>query len=54
MAQIAIEKAQKGDYNEIDRLLHLLRHPYDDQLEMNDYAKISPQWANKIVISCSS
>jgi uncharacterized protein YdiU (UPF0061 family) len=54
MAQIAIEKAQKGDFNEIDRLLHLLRRPYDDQPEMNDYAKISPTWANKIVISCSS
>jgi uncharacterized protein YdiU (UPF0061 family) len=54
MAQVAIEKAQKGDYNEIDRLLHLLRHPYDDQPEMNDYAKESPKWANTIVISCSS
>ena len=54
MAQVAIEKAQKGDYSEIDRLLHLLRRPYDDQPEMNDYAQISPQWANKIVISCSS
>lgn len=54
MAQVAIEKAQKGDYNEIDRLIHLLRHPFDDQSEMNSYAQISPTWAKKIVISCSS
>ena len=54
MAQIAIEKAQKGDFNEIDRLLHLLRYPYDEQLEMNDYAKVSPKWAKNIIISCSS
>ncbi|CAF0797184.1 unnamed protein product [Rotaria sordida] len=54
MAQIAIEKAQKGDFNEIDRLFHLLRHPYDEQPDMNDYAKASPEWAKKIIISCSS
>jgi uncharacterized protein YdiU (UPF0061 family) len=54
MAQTAIEKAQKGDFSEIDRLLHLLRRPYDEQDDMNDYAKLSPQWAKKLVISCSS
>ncbi|UJR33204.1 hypothetical protein I4U23_020659 [Adineta vaga] len=54
MAQVAIEKAQEGDYNEIDRLLHLLRRPFDEQDEMNDYAKISPKWAKKLIISCSS
>ncbi|CAF2585783.1 unnamed protein product [Rotaria sp. Silwood2] len=54
MAQIAIEKAQQGDFNEIERLLHLLRHPYDEQSDMNDYAKVSPEWAKKIIISCSS
>ena len=54
MAQVAIEKAQKGDFNEIDRLLHLLRHPFDDQLEMNNYAQTPPAWAREIVLSCSS
>ncbi|CAF1228612.1 unnamed protein product [Adineta steineri] len=54
MAQIAIEKAQQGDFNEIDRLLHLLRRPYDEQPDMNDYAKTSPEWAKKLIISCSS
>jgi uncharacterized protein YdiU (UPF0061 family) len=54
MAQIAIEKAQKGDFDEIDRLLHLLQRPYDEQPAMNDYAKTSPEWSKKLVISCSS
>lgn len=54
MAQAAIEQAQQGEFHEIDRLLHLLRHPFDEQLEMNDYAKASPSWATKLVISCSS
>lgn len=54
MAQIAIEKAQKDDFYEIDRLLHLLRYPYDEQPEMNDYAKMSPEWSKKLIISCSS
>lgn len=54
MAQTAIEKAQKADFNEIDRLLHLLRHPYDEQPEMNNYAQTPPAWAKEIVLSCSS
>ncbi|CAM4773083.1 unnamed protein product [Rotaria magnacalcarata] len=54
MAHVAIGKAQKGDFNELDRLLHLLRHPYDEQPDMNDYAQVSPEWAKKIIISCSS
>ena len=54
MAQTAIEQAQQGDFHEIERLLHLLRHPYDEQVDMNDYAKASPPWAKKLVISCSS
>ncbi|CAF0944159.1 unnamed protein product [Adineta ricciae] len=54
MAQVAIEKAQKDDFSEIDRLLNLFRRPFDEQEEMNDYAKRSPSWAKKLIISCSS
>ena len=54
MAQVAIERAQQGDFSEIDRLGHLLRRPFDEQSDMNDYAKSSPSWAKKLVISCSS
>jgi serine/tyrosine/threonine adenylyltransferase len=54
MAQIAIEKAQQGDFNEIHRLVQLLRYPYDDQPDNDNYAKLSPAWAKKLIISCSS
>lgn len=54
MAQVAIERAQQDDFSEIDRLLHVLRRPFDEQPDMNDYAKVSPAWAKKLIISCSS
>ena len=54
MAQVAIERAQQGDFHEIDRLLHLLRRPYDEQSDMDVYAQSSPVWAKKLIISCSS
>lgn len=54
MAEIAIRKAQNGDFDEIDHLLRLLRYPFDEQMDMNHYAKTSPEWAKKIRISCSS
>jgi len=55
LAQVAIEKATSDkDYSEIDRLLHLLRRPYDEQPEMAAYAAPPPDWAQKIEVSCSS
>lgn len=54
MAQTAIEKAQQGDFDEIDRLLRLLRYPFHEQIDMDHYAKTSPEWAKRILISCSS
>ncbi len=55
MAQIAIQKAvQERDYTEVDRLLVLLRHPFDEQPEMERYAGFPPDWASSIEVSCSS
>lgn len=55
LAQIAIEQATESqDYREIDRLLALLRTPFDEQPEMEDYAKLPPEWAGDIEVSCSS
>jgi uncharacterized protein YdiU (UPF0061 family) len=55
LAQVAIEKATGAkDYSEIDRLLRLLRHPYDEQPEMASYAGPPPEWAQEIQVSCSS
>lgn len=55
MAEQAIRRAEdEGDYSEVERLYQLLRNPYDEQKEMADYAKLPPQWAQRISVSCSS
>ncbi len=54
LAQIAIEKAQGGDFSEVNQLLALLEHPYDEQPEKESYAKPPPEWSKKIEVSCSS
>ena len=33
LAQVAIEKAQHGDFSEVARLLEVLEHPFDEQPE---------------------
>jgi len=55
LAQVAIEKATTDrDYSEIDRLLALLRRPFDEQPEKAAYAAPPPDWARQIQVSCSS
>ncbi|MDX8386499.1 MAG: protein adenylyltransferase SelO family protein, partial [Gallionella sp.] len=55
LAQIAIEKAEKDrDFSEVDILLKLLQKPFDEQPEMERYAALPPEWAQKISVSCSS
>ena len=54
LAQTAIEKAQQKDFSEVQRLLHILQRPYDEQPEHDDYAKLPPDWAATIEVSCSS
>jgi len=55
LAQTAISKAEKErDYSEVDRLLNLLAHPFDEQPEMECYAEPAPEWAQHLEVSCSS
>jgi protein adenylyltransferase len=54
MAQIAIAKAGERDYSEVDALLKLLQHPFDEQPHMEHYAGFPPDWAQQISVSCSS
>ena len=54
LAHTAIEKAQARDYSEIERLLDVLEHPYDDQPESARFAEPPPDWACKLSVSCSS
>jgi len=54
LAQIAIEKAQNKDFSEVSKLLNILQTPYDEQPEYNSYARLPPDWASGLEVSCSS
>ena len=58
MAQLAIDKAEQGDFSLVNELLELLRRPYDEQADMAVYATKRPDWARDrpgcSMLSCSS
>jgi uncharacterized protein YdiU (UPF0061 family) len=58
LAQQAIDAATAGDVSQIERLLHVLERPYDEQPDHEELARRRPEWArNKAgcsALSCSS
>lgn len=58
MAQLAIDEADKGNYDLVDELYCLLQKPYDEQPEMEKWFAKRPDWAKHKVgcsmLSCSS
>ncbi|MES2537930.1 MAG: YdiU family protein [Pseudomonadota bacterium] len=54
LAQVAIEKAEKKDFSEIEKLLAVLEKPFDEQPENARYAALPPDWASHLEVSCSS
>ena len=60
LAEVAIRAAEQGDFDEIGRLLKVLRHPFDEQVagvtpeQAATYAGFPPEWAQSIEVSCSS
>ncbi|TDU42995.1 uncharacterized protein YdiU (UPF0061 family) [Gelidibacter sediminis] len=58
MAQLAIDAADKGEYALIDDLFIMLKKPYDEQPEYEQWFAKRPEWARDKVgcsmLSCSS
>ncbi len=54
LAQRAVAQAEQDDYSEVDRLMSILKKPYDEQPQFEQYAAAPPDSAKGIALSCSS
>jgi uncharacterized protein YdiU (UPF0061 family) len=54
LAQTAIQKAEAGDFSEVDRLMTVLQSPFEEWPAFESYAALPPDWGRKMEISCSS
>ena len=55
IAEEAIRNAvDKADYSVIETVRKLLMNPFEEQPEFEKYAKMPPEWAKELILSCSS
>ena len=52
LAQRAIEQAEQGNTEELERLHAVLREPYAERND--DYSRRPPDWGKRLEVSCSS
>jgi len=54
LAQKAIEEAEKGNFAELEKLLEVLKTPFEEKKDFEELAQDPPDWGRKLEISCSS
>jgi uncharacterized protein YdiU (UPF0061 family) len=58
LAQLAIDALEREDASVLERLMHVLKRPYDEQPEHDELAERRPEWARHragcSALSCSS
>jgi uncharacterized protein YdiU (UPF0061 family) len=54
LAQVAIEKAQNGDFSEVRKLLAVLERPFDEQPENESLCGAAAGLGSHLEVSCSS
>ena len=54
LAQEAIQDAENSDFSKLYNLIEVLKKPYEENVNFEDYAKVPPDWSKKLEISCSS
>jgi len=54
LGELSIRQAKTGDYSMVDALLKVLQKPFDEHPDHEAWARLAPEWASEIEISCSS
>jgi len=54
LAQKAIEMAQRHDFSEVNKLNLILNNPFDEQVNVDEYANPPPPDLDAVEVSCSS
>lgn len=54
LLQVAIDKANSGDYSEVNLLLKVAQQPFDEWPRHERLAALPPDWSKHMEISCSS
>ena len=54
MAQAAIERAERGDFQLVEQLLYVVQSPFEEHAQADSWSGPIPFWAQSLELSCSS